>query len=65
MTAGELARALLAYGPDRPVVARAAVHLAQGEIRVGAESTDGGWEGVEVLVEVGVEPDGLDDGIPF
>lgn len=40
-------------------------HLARGKIRVGSKPTDGCWEGVEVLVEVGAEPDGLDGGIPF
>jgi hypothetical protein len=62
MTVGELARAMLAHGS---VAAGAAAHLARGEASVGAEPTDDGREGAEVLAEVGAEPDGIDDEIPF
>lgn len=40
-------------------------HLARGKIRVSAKPTDGCWEGVEVLVEVGAQPDGVDGRMPF
>ncbi len=65
MTTEELAAALLAYGRDRPVTARATPFLARGEVAVSASSPTGEAADVEVELLVGATPDDLDDEIPF
>ncbi len=65
MTAGELAAALLAYGEDRPVTARADEVLALGEVRVSAWSPTGEAADVEVELLVGTRTGDLEELIPF
>lgn len=65
MTAGELAEALLMYGADRPVEARATPFLPRGAVEVSASSPTGDPGDVEVLLSVGAAPADVDDSIPF